>query len=156
MKFCITDTRIRNKKNLHVHSYTCIYVISLLKYVYIQLSNMYESCFTFFVQEFDGSFDSVSPALTCAFNRTGSLLAVGCNDGRLVIWDFLTRGIAKILVAHVHPVSSVRLVLYKLQHVKIQFFIGFYNNMLIYISHSPVLEIFKMITHKTFKFWYIR
>lgn len=60
-----------------------------------------------FPEEFDGSLDSVSPALTSAFNRTGSLLAVGCNDGRLVIWDFLTRGIAKVLVAHVHPVSSV-------------------------------------------------
>ncbi|XP_065643236.1 retinoblastoma-binding protein 5 homolog isoform X2 [Hydra vulgaris] len=60
-----------------------------------------------FPEEFDGSLDSISAALTCSFNRTGSLLAVGCNDGRLVIWDFLTRGIAKVLVAHVHPVSSV-------------------------------------------------
>ena len=42
-----------------------------------------------FPEEFDGSLDSVSAALTSAFNRTGSLLAVGCNDGRLVIWDFL-------------------------------------------------------------------
>jgi len=58
-------------------------------------------------EEFDGNLDSVSAALTCSFNRTGSLLAVGCNDGRLVIWDFLTRGIAKILTAHVHPVTSV-------------------------------------------------
>jgi len=60
-----------------------------------------------FPEEFDGSLDSVSAALTSQFNRTGSLLAVGCNDGRLVIWDFLTRGIAKVLVAHVHPISSV-------------------------------------------------
>jgi len=60
-----------------------------------------------FPEEFDGSLDSVSPALTSAFNRTGSLLAVGCNDGRLVIWDFLTRGVAKVMVAHIHPVSSV-------------------------------------------------
>jgi len=60
-----------------------------------------------FPEEFDGSLDSVSAALTCSFNRTGSLLAVGCNDGRLVIWDFLTRGIAKVVTAHVHPVSSV-------------------------------------------------
>jgi len=58
-------------------------------------------------EEFDGSLDSISAALTASFNRTGSLLAVGCNDGRLVIWDFLTRGISKVLVAHVHPLSSV-------------------------------------------------
>lgn len=60
-----------------------------------------------FPEEFDGGLDSVSPALTCAFNRTGSLLAVGCNDGRLVVWDFLTRGIAKVITAHIHPISSV-------------------------------------------------
>lgn len=34
-------------------------------------------------------------------------MAVGCNDGRIFIWDFLTRGIAKIITAHVHPVCSL-------------------------------------------------
>lgn len=61
-------------------------------------------------EEFDGSLDTVSLAVTCAFNRQGALLAVGCNDGRIVIWDFLTRGIAKIISAHVHPVCSLRFV----------------------------------------------
>ena len=58
-------------------------------------------------EEFDGMLDCVSLAVTCAFNRRGTLLAVGCNDGRIAIWDFLTRGIAKIITAHVHPVSSL-------------------------------------------------
>lgn len=58
-------------------------------------------------EDSDGCLDCISIALTCAFNRQGTLLVVGCNDGRLVIWDFLTRGIAKIISAHVHPVCSV-------------------------------------------------
>ncbi|CAL4068814.1 unnamed protein product, partial [Meganyctiphanes norvegica] len=58
-------------------------------------------------EEFDGALDCASLAVTCDFNRRGSLLAVGCNDGRIVVWDFLTRGIAKIISAHVHPVCSV-------------------------------------------------
>ncbi|KFW76683.1 Retinoblastoma-binding protein 5, partial [Manacus vitellinus] len=37
----------------------------------------------------------------------GTRLAVGGNDGRIVIWDFLTRGIAKIISAHIHPVCSL-------------------------------------------------
>jgi len=58
-------------------------------------------------EEFDGSLDCISMAVTCQFNRYGTLFAVGCNDGRIVIWDFLTRGIAKIITAHVHPVCSL-------------------------------------------------
>lgn len=58
-------------------------------------------------EEFDGALDCISLAVTCAFNKRGTLLAVGCNDGRIVIWDFLTRGIAKIIGAHVHPVCSL-------------------------------------------------
>ncbi|VDI73455.1 COMPASS component SWD1 [Mytilus galloprovincialis] len=58
-------------------------------------------------EEFDGALDCVSIAITCAFNRHGTLLAVGCNDGRIVVWDFLTRGIAKIISAHVHPVCTL-------------------------------------------------
>ncbi|GFS82950.1 retinoblastoma-binding protein 5 homolog [Nephila pilipes] len=58
-------------------------------------------------EEFDGALDCISLAVTCAFNKHGTLLAVGCNDGRIVLWDFLTRGIAKIICAHIHPVCSL-------------------------------------------------
>lgn len=58
-------------------------------------------------EDFDGVLDCVSMAVTCAFNRRGTLLSVGCNDGRIVVWDFLTRGIAKIISAHIHPVCSL-------------------------------------------------
>lgn len=58
-------------------------------------------------QILDGFLDTISPAITCAFNKYGSLLAVGCNDGTVIIWDFPTRQIAKIIAAHSHPISSV-------------------------------------------------
>lgn len=58
-------------------------------------------------EEADGTLDCISAALTCTFHRWGTLLAVGSNDGPIVIWDFLTRGIAKIISAHIHPVCSL-------------------------------------------------
>lgn len=59
-------------------------------------------------EEFDGVLDCASLAICCSFNRKGSLLAVGCNDGRIFIWDFLTRCVAKIITAHTgHPVCSI-------------------------------------------------
>jgi COMPASS component SWD1 len=81
-------------------------------------STLYQICVVFnpgisesfgqnYPEEFDGTLDSLSIAVTCAFNKRGTLLAVGCNDGRIVIWDFLTRGIAKVISAHVHPVCSI-------------------------------------------------
>ncbi|XP_063712669.1 retinoblastoma-binding protein 5-like [Symsagittifera roscoffensis] len=58
-------------------------------------------------EELDGSLDCVAFVNCCAFNRWGTLFAVGCNDGRLIIWDFLTRGISKIIQSHVQPMSSI-------------------------------------------------
>lgn len=46
--------------------------------------------------------------VTLQFNRPGSLIAIGCNDGRIEIWDFVTRRIAKVIVAHSHPVCYLR------------------------------------------------
>ena len=59
------------------------------------------------LQHNDGILDSGSEALTCAFNRRGTLLAVGCNDGRIAVWDFLTRGIARLCSGHIHPITSL-------------------------------------------------
>ena len=37
----------------------------------------------------DGVLDSGSEALITQFNRRGTMLAVGCNDGRIALWDFM-------------------------------------------------------------------
>jgi len=61
-----------------------------------------------FLQHNDGYLDSGSEALTCAFNRRGNYLAVGCNDGRIAVWDFMTRGVAISYSSHTHPITSLR------------------------------------------------
>ncbi|KAG0309512.1 hypothetical protein BGZ98_001655 [Dissophora globulifera] len=47
------------------------------------------------------------PAITVRFNRRGTLLAAGCSDGTIVIWDFDTRGVSRSLIGHVKPVTSL-------------------------------------------------
>ncbi|CAH8583462.1 unnamed protein product [Schistosoma guineensis] len=61
------------------------------------------------IKKDDGSKDAgcATYAITLQFNRVGSLLAIGCNDGRIEIWDHVTRRISKVLVAHAHPVCSL-------------------------------------------------
>eukprot|EP00036_Acanthoecidae_sp_10tr_P013018 CAMPEP_0206291036 /NCGR_PEP_ID=MMETSP0106_2-20121207/2921_1 /ASSEMBLY_ACC=CAM_ASM_000206 /TAXON_ID=81532 /ORGANISM="Acanthoeca-like sp., Strain 10tr" /LENGTH=469 /DNA_ID=CAMNT_0053721601 /DNA_START=3 /DNA_END=1412 /DNA_ORIENTATION=+ len=46
-------------------------------------------------------------AVTSAFNRRGTMLAVGCNDGRLLIWDFDTRGVSRVMSGHTQTISAV-------------------------------------------------
>lgn len=59
-------------------------------------------------EEFDGTLDCGSMAVCCEFNRIGSLLAVGCNEGRLVIWDLPTRSPVRTILAHAaHPITSI-------------------------------------------------
>jgi WD40 repeat protein len=48
---------------------------------------------------------------TCAFNRQGSLLAAGCTDGRVNIYDWMTRGLIRTLVGHGGLVTSLRYIL---------------------------------------------
>ena len=35
------------------------------------------------------------------------MLAVGCNDGRIALWDFMTRGISRQCSHHIHPITSL-------------------------------------------------
>jgi len=46
-------------------------------------------------------------AVTCSFNRRGTLIAVGCGNGDVVIWDFATKGVVRRLTKHVRPVTTV-------------------------------------------------
>lgn len=57
--------------------------------------------------EFDGILDTLGHYTVAAFNRKGSFLAVGCNDGRVFLWDFETRTTAKVIWAHVSAVTSL-------------------------------------------------
>lgn len=45
-------------------------------------------------------------AISCAFNRPGTLLATGTKDGYIGIWDFETRGLAKVLCESSESESS--------------------------------------------------
>ncbi|KAF9183761.1 hypothetical protein BGZ51_003823 [Haplosporangium sp. Z 767] len=47
------------------------------------------------------------PAVTVRFNRRGTLLAAGCSDGTIVVWDFDTRGVSRSLLGHVKTVTSL-------------------------------------------------
>merc|ERR1712110_1390297 len=58
--------------------------------------------------EYDGVLDIANAVvLTVTFNRRGTLLAGGCNDGKILIWDFITRGLVKTIQAHSHPIASL-------------------------------------------------
>ena len=46
-------------------------------------------------------------ALCIAFNRRGTLLAAGLQDGRVVLWDFDTRGVARSCQPHIAPLTSL-------------------------------------------------
>ncbi|XP_065176061.1 retinoblastoma-binding protein 5 homolog [Sycon ciliatum] len=58
-------------------------------------------------EENDGCLDCGALANSCAFNRFGTLLAVGCRDGRIVLWDLLTRGITRTFTGHSYSVTTL-------------------------------------------------
>ena len=41
------------------------------------------------------------------FNRRGAMLASGCHNGKVVVWDFLTRSKALVVHSHSHPITSL-------------------------------------------------
>ncbi|KAF9551614.1 hypothetical protein EC957_006507 [Mortierella hygrophila] len=47
------------------------------------------------------------PAVRVKFNRRGTLLAAGCTDGTIVVWDFDTRGVSRSLIGHVKTITSL-------------------------------------------------
>jgi COMPASS component SWD1 len=46
-------------------------------------------------------------ATLAKFNRRGAMLASGCHNGKIVIWDFMTRSKALLLHQHTHPITSL-------------------------------------------------
>ena len=46
-------------------------------------------------------------AVVAQFNRNGSLLAVGCKDGRIYVMDYLTKNVVRSLLGHLLPITSV-------------------------------------------------
>jgi len=46
-------------------------------------------------------------ATRCEFNRKGNFLATGLNNGKCVIWDFDTKGVARVLKGHLDELSSL-------------------------------------------------
>lgn len=46
-------------------------------------------------------------ATKVAFDPSGAFFSVGHHDGRILIWDFYSRNLSRVLFAHVRPITSL-------------------------------------------------
>ena len=71
----------------------------------LMLANSFRSPYPERIEEYLAA----GSANCCAYNRRGTLLAVGCWDGTVSIWDCDTNSMARKLVGHTRAVTNVRL-----------------------------------------------
>ncbi|KAF9375950.1 hypothetical protein BGX21_003648, partial [Mortierella sp. AD011] len=76
------------------------------------------------------------PAVTVRFNRRGTLLAAGCSDGTIVVWDFDTRGVSRSLIGHVKTITSLSSVFIAALHQEKPVIIDFTNS----VKRLPILQ----------------
>uniref|UniRef100_A0A9J2Q8D7 Translation initiation factor beta propellor-like domain-containing protein n=1 Tax=Ascaris lumbricoides TaxID=6252 RepID=A0A9J2Q8D7_ASCLU len=61
-----------------------------------------------FPEELDGCLDvQQGSANCCKFNRWGSMVAVGSIDGRVYIFDVITKGVVKSWMCHGYPITAL-------------------------------------------------
>ncbi|VDK58925.1 unnamed protein product [Anisakis simplex] len=61
-----------------------------------------------FPEELDGCLDvQQGSANCCKFNRWGSMIAVGSIDGRVYIFDVITKGVVKSWMCHGYPITAL-------------------------------------------------
>ncbi|ULU06679.1 hypothetical protein L5515_014593 [Caenorhabditis briggsae] len=63
---------------------------------------------TQFPEEHEGILDIQNASANCCkFNRWGSIVAVGCTDGRVFVVDFITKNLSRTFPAHALPVTCL-------------------------------------------------
>ncbi|KAF8941462.1 hypothetical protein BGZ58_008737 [Dissophora ornata] len=75
------------------------------------------------------------PAVIVRFNHRGTLLAAGCSDGTIVVWDFDTRGVSRSLIGHVKTVTCLSSLFIAALHQEKPVIVDFSNG----VKRSPIL-----------------